>query len=112
MTELVKVTVINGTTGEVTVEMRDPEEALGGIPPEPEMVTVLFAVDLWTRLTDAEAEQVEQAIATQPVRLQNIFRAANSYRSDHELWEILQTITSSLFGESRAEELLAPSVQV
>lgn len=72
-------------------------------------VTTLYAVDLWSRLTDAEAEQVEGAMATQPVRVQNIFKAASSYRSDHELWSLLQATAVDLFGQARAAEILASS---
>ncbi|WP_312414076.1 hypothetical protein [Shinella sp.] len=79
---------------------------------EPEIapaVTVLYPVDLWSRLSNGEADAVEAAMATQPVRIQNIFRAASSYRSDHELWSLLETVATSLFGPSRAGEILASS---
>lgn len=78
-------------------------------PPEPAPMVVLYPVDLWSRLTDAEADQVEAAMATQPVRIQNIFRSASSYRSDHELWPLLQSVAAGLFGEARAAEILAGS---
>ena len=65
--------------------------------------------DLWERLTDSEAEQVEAAIATQPIRIQNIFRARTEYHSNHELFPLLTTIAETLFGEERAFEILAPS---
>lgn len=75
----------------------------------PVVSTVLYPVDLWSRLTNIEAEHVEAAMATQPVRIQNIFKAASSYRSDHELWPLLQTIAVDLFGQARAAEILASS---
>lgn len=77
----------------------------------PEVVGTHFvrAGDLWERLTDDEAEQVEAAIATQPVRTQNIFRARTEYHSDHELFPLLTQIATQLFGEERASEILAPS---
>lgn len=78
-------------------------------PPPPSQTVVLYPVDLWSRLTNAEAEQVEAVMLEQPVRLQNIFRAASSYRSDHELWPLLQSIAVGLFGEARASEILAAS---
>lgn len=83
--------------------------------PEPEppvevpVVTVLYPVDLWSRLTDVEADQVEATMATQTVRLQNIFKSASSYRSDHELWPLLQQIATGLFGAQRAGEILKGS---
>ncbi|WP_313665752.1 hypothetical protein [Shinella sp.] len=73
------------------------------------VVTVLFPVDLWSRLTEAEADAVEAAMATQPVRVQNIFRAASSYRNDHELWSLLEAVATGLFGAERAAEILAAS---
>lgn len=77
--------------------------------PEPDPVTILYPVDLWTRVTDAEAEAIEAAMLTQSVRLQNIFKSASSYRSDHELWGILTGMTTQLFGAERAAEILAAS---
>lgn len=90
-------------------------EASGGVippyeaPPELEPITILYPVDLWSRLTNAEADLVETAMATQPVRIQNIFRSASSYRSDHELWPLLETIAVGLFGAERAAQILAAS---
>lgn len=77
--------------------------------PEPDQVTVVYPVDLWSRMTDVEADAVEAAMTTQPVRIQNIFRAASSYRSDHELWPLLETVAVGLFGAERAAEILAAS---
>lgn len=72
-------------------------------------VKVLYPVDLWSRLTNDEADQVEAAMAMQPVRIQNIFRAASSYRSDHELWPLLETVANNLFGAERASAILTAS---
>jgi len=74
--------------------------------PEP-VVNVLPAVTLWERLTEAEADQVNEAMATQPVRTQRIFTTANTFRSDHELWPLLEQMATQLFGEERAAELLS-----
>ncbi len=76
--------------------------------PEPEpVVIVLPAVTLWERLTEDEADQVNEAMATEPVRTQRIFTTANTFRSDHELWPLLEQMATQLFGEERASELLA-----
>ncbi|EMG53177.1 hypothetical protein WYI_14102 [Ochrobactrum sp. CDB2] len=69
-------------------------------------VTILPAVTLWERLTEAEADQVNEAMATQPVRTQRIFTTANTFRSDHELWPLLESMATELFGTERAAELL------
>lgn len=80
------------------------------VPPEiPPPVVILYPVDLWTRVTDEEAEQIEAAMLTQPVRVQNIFKSASSYRSDHDLWPTLQAMATSLFGAERAAVILAAS---
>ncbi len=73
--------------------------------PEPE-VTILPSVTLWERLTEDEAEQVNAAMATQPFRTRQIFLTANTFRSDHELWPLLQQMANNLFGPARANELL------
>lgn len=80
--------------------------------PGPAPVAILYPVDLWSRMTDDEADQVETAMASQPVRVQNIFKYASSYRSDHELWPLLVTIATTLFPAERAAEILAPSETV
>lgn len=90
-------------------EWQDGEWVYVESPPPPAPVIVLYPVDLWSRLTNDEAEQVEGAMLGQPIRLQNIFRAASSYRSDHELWPLLQSIAVALFGDARAAEILAAS---
>ena len=78
-------------------------------PPAPEPVTIVYQVDLWSRMTDDEAEDVATAMNAQPLRIQNIFRAAGEYHSTHELWPLLQSVAVDLFGPDRAAELLAPS---
>lgn len=79
------------------------------VEPEPEpVVTILPAVTLWERLTETEAEQVVEVMATQPLRTRKIFETAATFRSDHELWPLLDQIANQLFGEERAAELLAP----
>lgn len=77
--------------------------------PEPEAPTVISipAVTLWERMTEAEGEQVESVMQTQPFRIRQIFTTAQSYRSDHELWPLLQQVATELFGAQRAGELLA-----
>ena len=78
-------------------------------PPEPlesPSVVVVPSVSLWERLTEAEAEQVNAEMATQPFRTRQIFLTANTFRSDHELWPLLVQMATELFGEERAAELL------
>lgn len=76
------------------------------LPPPPPAIEVP-SVTLWERLTEAEAEQVNAAMGTQPFRTRQIFMTANTFRSDHELWPLLVEMATGLFGEERAAELLA-----
>ncbi|WP_408913851.1 hypothetical protein [Brucella pseudogrignonensis] len=72
-----------------------------------EQVIVLPAVTLWERLIEGEADHVNEAMTTQPVRTQRIFTTANTFRSDRELWPLLEQMAKELFREERAAELLA-----
>lgn len=76
-------------------------------PPTHDIVKSLPSVTLWERMTEAEAEQVNAAMATHPFRTRQIFTTANTFRSDHELWPLLESMAIDLFGETRAAELLA-----
>ncbi len=83
------------------------------VPPieTPEPITVVYSVDLWSRMTDDEADQVGAAMDDQPFRVRKIFESASTFRSDHELWPLLVQIATTLFGEERAAQILAPSSQ-
>lgn len=76
-------------------------------PPVVQQVIVIPSVTFWERMADQEAEQVQVAMQAQPFRTRQIFMTAQSYRSDHELWPLLQQAAIELFGEERAGELLA-----
>lgn len=94
-----------GSIGQsVTDFLKEYNAPTAEIPPFP---TILPAVTLWERLTEVEADQVNEAMATQPVRTQRIFTTANTFRSDHELWPLLEQMATELFGEARAAELLS-----
>ncbi|WP_273773271.1 hypothetical protein [Brucella intermedia] len=54
----------------------------------------------------SDAIEVNEAMASQPVRTQRIFTTANTFRSDHELWPLLVQMATDLFGEERAAGLL------
>ena len=86
-------------------------EILPYIPPEPEPEPpiVIPAVTFWERTTEAEGTAIETMLNQQPFRIRQIFMTAQSYRSDHELWPLLQSAAIGLFGEARADELLAQS---
>lgn len=90
------------TPEEIIAELETPSNTV----PIPVIVP---AVTLWERMTEAEAEQVNAAMATQPFRTRQIFMTANTFRSDHELWPLLVQMATELFGEARAAELLSPA---
>ena len=75
---------------------------------QPQPVIIVPAVALWERMSQSEAEQVEAVMATKPFRTRQIFLTANTFRSDHELWPLLEQMATDLFGEERAAELLSP----
>lgn len=77
--------------------------------PEPEPITIVYPADLWRRVTNDEADVIAEAMQEQPLRLRKIFETAQVYRSDDELWPLLQGMAVQLFGETRASEILAPS---
>lgn len=115
-----KIFVFDATTGLAEERDMTPEEIAeleASAPPIviPEPVTVVYAVDLWTRLDggeDGNGGEVAQVIAVmeqQPSRIRKIFDSATSYQSDHELWPLLVQIATTLFGAERAAEILAPS---
>ncbi|MGP4671725.1 hypothetical protein ACSV5N_07145 [Agrobacterium salinitolerans] len=116
-----KIRILDASTGETVERDMTPEEIAeleASMPqpaPVPEPVTVVYSVDFWTRLNggadgnSGEVAQVLAAMALQPIRTRKIFEAANSYRSDHELWPLLQQLATELFGAERAAEILAPS---
>lgn len=82
-----------------------------------ETVTVVYSVDFWTRLdggadgNGGEVAQVLAAMEQQSIQTRKIFDTANSFRSDHELWPLLNQLAITLFGEERAAQILVPSIQ-
>ena len=110
------VFTFDAETGVATVrdltpeEIADMEVMAAHTPSFSDPATVVYSVDLWSRMTDAVADQVGVAMEAQPFRIRRIFESANSYREDHELWPLLVQIATTLFGEERAAEILAPSV--
>ena len=75
--------------------------------PEPEPAIVIPAVTFWERTTEVAGSAIEAMLNQQSFRVRQIFMTAQSYRSDHELWPLLQTAAIGLFGETRAALLLA-----
>ena len=86
--------------------MKNGEWVHTPISPDP-VIVVVPAVTLWERMSEDEAVQVEAAMSTQPFRTRQIFMTAQTFRSDHELWPLLEAMAKELFGEQRAADLLS-----
>lgn len=118
-----KISFLDAETGETltrdmtVAEIAELETSAPAPFPFPDPVTVVYAVDFWTRLdggadgNSGEVAQVLAAMEQQPIRTRKIFETANSFRSDHELWPLLRQLATGLFGEERAAQILAPSSQ-
>lgn len=73
----------------------------------PEQLIIIPSVTFWERTTEAEGLAIEAMLNQQSFRIRQIFMTAQSYRSDHELWPLLQSAANQLFGAQRALQLLA-----
>ena len=80
-------------------------------PPEaPTPVTVVAKLDLYRRMTEDEADAVEELLAQQTVKMRRTFDTAQTFRSDAPEWVFLLQMANSLFKPARVAQLLAPSV--
>lgn len=77
-------------------------------PPEG-LVQVIWAVHFWERMTHEEAEAVGAEMDKQDFRTRMIFSTASSFRSDHALWPVLQSLAATLFPPDRVAAILSPS---
>jgi len=74
-------------------------------PPGPYSIAKML---LWTRLSDAEAETVDAAMASQPARLRGIWNSATEVRSDSEFFATLKEFLAAVLGSERAGQILQP----
>lgn len=65
--------------------------------------------DLYRRATDEEAEKIEQALMTAPVRQRRLFESALYLDHADAEFAAMHAALVDLFGEDRADALLAPS---
>lgn len=76
------------------------------LPPQP--YTLPVAV-LWLRMSDEEAEEFDGVVSiASPLRLRKAFGTASSLNSEAELFTFVRNILVGLFGEERADEIMAP----
>ncbi|MBC8719043.1 hypothetical protein [Ochrobactrum sp. Marseille-Q0166] len=62
------------------------------------VVIIIPALTLWRRMNNDEAEQVNDEMQKRPFRMRKIFETAPNFRSDDELWPLLEQIANELFG--------------
>ena len=72
-------------------------------------VIIVAKVDFYRRCTESEADQIQGALANTSNRMQGIFGSAVNFRSDAEEWPMLHEAAVALFGDDRANVLLASS---
>jgi hypothetical protein len=63
---------------------------------------------IWRRATDEEAEAMEAALSSQPVRIRRIYEGATHLQTGDELFSLLEASMLQMFGADRTGELLAP----
>lgn len=76
------------------------------VPPPPPPIVVPAEL-FWNRMTDQEAEDIDAEMGTKPVRIRNMFRTATVFRDDNDLWPVLMASLTTIFGATRAGEILA-----
>jgi hypothetical protein len=89
-------------------QLFDPEALT--ITPRPPRPVVVSKLDLYRRVTDGEAADIEAELAKQPIKNRRLFDAAMTFQSDAPEWALLRQIAGKLFGDDRAAELLTPTI--
>lgn len=99
------------------LEVRPPRDDLAGkvwdgadfvAPPAPALTKIAKA-DLWRRLTELEAVTLDAALQAAPLRLRRIFEAAQYLDTADEDYPALRAGIVAALGETRADEVLAPT---
>jgi hypothetical protein len=70
--------------------------------------TVLSKATLWRRLTDAEADGLDLALAAAPVRLRRLFEASARLDTADPDYPALRDVVIAALGKKRADKVLAP----
>ncbi|WP_132528744.1 hypothetical protein [Rhizobium sp. BK376] len=76
-------------------------------PPAP-AVYIIRKLVLWTRLSDAGANTVDVAVATQSAKLRGIWNSASEVRSESEFFGRLEAFLTGVLGADRANQLPQP----
>ncbi len=81
----------------------EPEE-----PGEPAPLTKTHKATIWRRVSDEEAELLDAALLTAPLRLRRMFEAAQYLDIGAPDYPTLRSGVVAALGEERAAEVLAP----
>lgn len=82
----------------------DPEPA-----PQPAKSVITYKADLYRRCSEAEAEAIEMALMAASVRDRRLFETAQYLNSTDPDFDGLRQAMAAMFGQERADELLAAS---
>ncbi|QIG73268.1 hypothetical protein EVC02_047 [Rhizobium phage RHph_N17] len=85
----------------------DPEVLAFILSMRPSPAYTVFLHVIWSRMTDAEAELVQQSLDLLPVRAQNVIAASDAPFSDSEAFGLLRTAIEDATSASRADEIMA-----
>lgn len=75
----------------------------------PSAPAITYKADIWRRCTDEEAASIDQALKAAPIRQRRLFEDAQYLDHADEAFAFAHDALVSLFGEPRADALLAPS---
>lgn len=79
------------------------------IDPAPSAPAITYKADIYRRCTDAEADAIEMALASAPVRKRRLFEESQYLDHSDEAFAFAQEALVGMFGKKRAGELLAAS---
>lgn len=85
----------------------DDPELLAVINPPPAPYVIPASLP-WARMTEEEAELVQDAIDSSPVKTRNMINKASQFTEGSDAFNRFMTILVETLGQTRADEILAP----
>lgn len=80
------------------------------LPDPPAAPAVIYKADIFRRATEDEAEAMTAALSQASARLQGIFAGAQMLSTDDPDFPMIRAGIIAAVGETRADQLLAPSI--
>jgi hypothetical protein len=93
--------------GELVFKDPPPPEEPELPEPDPDAPKVVPKLVVIERMTPEEAETADAAMAMQPAKLRQIWNAVNEIWSNSPWFSTLQEFFISLFGQTRADQILS-----